>query len=82
MPATEIQFLADVLRSDAHALMNLAVDLARAADLKRSERRRPRGFQILKDWDGSGVITDRRWRGGRPARRIALEWKRESPRSV
>jgi hypothetical protein len=28
--------------------------------------RRPRGFQIVGDWDGTGVLRDRRNRLGRP----------------
>jgi hypothetical protein len=32
--------------------------------------RRPRGFQIVADWDGTGIMRDRRNRRGRPRKRL------------
>jgi hypothetical protein len=45
--------------------------LCREFDIEIARRdgegpRHPRGFQIVADWDGTGILRDRRWRGGRP----------------
>jgi hypothetical protein len=46
-------------------------ELLRDLDIEIARRegeppRRPRGFQIVADWDGTGVMRDRRNRLGRP----------------
>lgn len=66
MPAAELQLLAEVLRTDGHMLIGVANDVLRAAEFKQSQPRRARGFQVIKDWDGTGIMRDARWRGGRP----------------
>jgi hypothetical protein len=43
-------------------LRDLGIEIARR---EGEAPRRPRGFQIVADWDGTGVLRDRRWRGGR-----------------
>jgi hypothetical protein len=66
MPASDLQLLAEVLRRDGRAIMGVADELSRAADLKLLQPRRARGFQIIRDWDATGILRDGRWRGGRP----------------
>ena len=46
-------------------------ELMRDLDIEIARRegegpRRPRGFQIVADWDGTGIMRDRRNRLGRP----------------
>lgn len=65
MPAGDIQLLADAFRHDGQKMLGMADELARVAEAKRFLPRRTRGFQIIKDWDGTGVPRDARWRGGR-----------------
>jgi hypothetical protein len=65
MPVSDLELLAEVLRMDGQAIIGAATELSRAADTKRAQPRRARGFQIIKDWDGTGVLRDGRWRGGR-----------------
>jgi hypothetical protein len=65
MPAGELQLLADVFRDDGHLMLGIAGELARVAESKRQQPRHARGFQIVKDWDGTGIVRDARWRGGR-----------------
>jgi hypothetical protein len=43
----------------------LATELEEYAKKQRAEGRRPRGFEIVKDRDGTGGMTDCHWRGGR-----------------
>jgi hypothetical protein len=50
-------------------LSGLARGIADAADRVRLRGRRARGFQKVQDWDGTGIESDRRWRGGRGKRR-------------
>jgi len=57
--------VAEVIRDDGRSLTDMSRELADVSQKRRSQLRRPRGFQVLKDWDGTGVIKDRRWRGGR-----------------
>ena len=65
MPADDAQLLAYYIRARAEEGLALARELEEYAAKRRAEGRRPRGFQIVKDWDGTGIKTDRRWRGGR-----------------
>jgi hypothetical protein len=65
MQADTMALLADVIRDDGRFLTEISRELAEVAAKKRSELRRPRGFQLMKDWDNNGSISDRRWRGGR-----------------
>jgi hypothetical protein len=65
MPEPLMQMLSEVIRHDAELLGGIAKELSRLAELKRSRGRTARGFQIVKDWDGSGVKRDARWRGGK-----------------
>jgi hypothetical protein len=59
------------------ASMNCKICLATSGSLRTSpvatfqsaQPRHGRGFQTLGDWNGTGVITDRRWRGGRSRRK-------------
>jgi hypothetical protein len=69
MPAGERELLADVLRHDGQCLVGVAADLKRSAELKRSQPRTARGFQVVKDW-GDGVMRDGRNRSGRPTRKV------------
>jgi hypothetical protein len=64
--AETMELLAGVLCEEGQILIDIAGELASAAKLKGAQPRRPRGFQVVKDWDGSGIMRDARWRGGRP----------------
>jgi hypothetical protein len=44
-------------------LRDLGIEIARR---EGEGPRRPRGFQIIADWDGTGIMRDRRNRLGRP----------------
>jgi hypothetical protein len=66
MPPGSMEMLADAIAHSGRLLIGMADSIAYDARKAGARPRRPRGFQVLKDWDGSGVITDRRWRGGRP----------------
>jgi hypothetical protein len=68
MPAAAMNALAKSLRDAGNELRGLADALARAASQASMQPRRPRGFQIIKDWGGNGVARDARWRGGRRSR--------------
>jgi hypothetical protein len=59
-----MELLAELLRDDGHSLIRIANDVAHEAKLKQAQPRRARGFQVVKDWDGTGITHDRRWRGG------------------
>ncbi len=65
MPAEKMQALAESLRADGNDLTGLADALAHAARQASMQPRRARGFQVVKDWDGDGVVRDARWHGGR-----------------
>jgi hypothetical protein len=73
MPPSAMENLADALRHSGSLLVGLADALANTARQARVQPRRARGFQIVKDWDGDGVRSDRRWRGGRTTRRVKRE---------
>jgi len=60
--------LAEALRQDGRMLLSMAEEVDHAARTARKQHRVPRGFQLIGDWDGTGVMRDRRWRGGRPHR--------------
>ena len=72
MPAKKMTEFADSLRETADVLTGFAGGIADAADQVRLRGRRARGFQMVKDWDGTGVENDRRWRGGKGKKRGAL----------
>jgi len=72
-PMEAMYLLAGVLRQDSFYFGHIAEELEKAAKLKATQRRRPRGFEIVKDWDGTGIITDRRWRGGRGRRKAKIK---------
>jgi hypothetical protein len=61
--------LAEALRDSGRLLVGMSDDIAYAAKKAAARPRHGRGFQVVKDWDNSGVISDRRWRGGRPRRK-------------
>lgn len=65
MPADKMAKLAKSLLDHPEPLRGFGEGLAYAAEKARARGRRARGFQIVKDWDGTGFMTDRRWRGGR-----------------
>jgi YD repeat-containing protein len=74
--------LAEALKDSGRLLVGMSDAIAYAAKKAAAQPRHGRGFQVLKDWDGSGRITDRRWRGGRRRRKkMAREGcrARESP---
>ena len=59
------------LRRLAHLACVRLNELMRDLDIEVARRegegpRRPRGFQIVADWDGTGIMRDRRNRLGRP----------------
>jgi len=66
MPARRMVELHDFLRRDAAIVSSLQSDLEFqiAQEFRRFKPRR--GFYVVKDWDGTGVRTNRQWRGGRP----------------
>ena len=66
LPAARMQELHDFLRRDAAIILSLQSDLEFqiAVEVRRFKPRR--GFFAVKDWDGTGIGTDRQWRGGRP----------------
>lgn len=65
MPAEKMSGLAASFRESAYALIEFARGIDEAADQVRLRGRRARGFQKVQDWDGTGIESDRRWRGGR-----------------
>jgi hypothetical protein len=69
MPVKTMDVLARVLCDDGSCLIDIGNDVARVATLKRAQPRRARGFQVVKDWDGTGIASDRRWRRGRSRKR-------------
>jgi hypothetical protein len=66
MPPRRMDALAEALKDSGRLLVGMSDAIAYAAKKAAAQPRHGRGFQVLKDWDGTGVITDRRWRGGRP----------------
>jgi hypothetical protein len=72
MPAPEMQLLANVLRDAGRELASVGAVVSHSAELKRSQGRRARGFQVVKDWDGTGIMRDARWHGGRRGKNKAL----------
>ena len=61
------------LRRLAHLACVRLNELMRDLDIEVARRegegpRRPRGFQIVADWDGTGIMRDRRNRLGWPKR--------------
>ena len=60
-----MQLLANVLHQVGCELVSVAAEVSRSAELKRSQGRLARGFQVVKDWDGTGIMRDARWHGGR-----------------
>jgi hypothetical protein len=68
MPAKKMVEFAESLRWSAGALADLARGIDGAAEQVRLRGRQARGFQKVQDWDGTGVESDRRWRGGRGKR--------------
>jgi len=68
MPAAKMDLLAKSLRDAGNELRGLADALAYAASQASMQPRRARGFQVVKDWDDTGVRRDGRWRGGRGRR--------------
>jgi hypothetical protein len=65
MSAAYVEVLAHSIRCRAEQGLALAQELDDYAAKRRAEPRRAGGFQIIKDWDGSGLLRDARWRGGR-----------------
>jgi hypothetical protein len=65
MPADDAERLAHFIRTRSERGMELAKELEDYAAKRRAEPRQARGFEIVKDWDGAGIETDRRWRGGK-----------------
>ena len=65
MPAARMQELHDFLRRYAAIVVSLQSDLEFhvAQEFMRFKPRR--GFYVVKDWDGTGIRTNRQWRGGR-----------------
>ncbi len=68
MPAEKMANLAASCVERTDLLRDLAGGIAYAAEQARTRGRRPRGFQVVKDWDGTGTMCDRRWRGGKGKR--------------
>jgi len=64
VPARRMQELHDSLRRDAAIILSLQSDLE--FQITQEDRRfKPRrGFFVVKDWDGTGLRTNRQWRGG------------------
>jgi hypothetical protein len=64
IPADDAERLAHFIRARSEHGLALAKELYEYSAQRRAEPRRPRGFQIVRERDG--VMTDGRWRGGRP----------------
>ena len=65
-PAARMQELRDFLGRDAAIISSLQCDLEFQI-AREFQRFKPlRGFYAVKDWDGTGIRTNRQWRGGRP----------------
>jgi hypothetical protein len=58
MTAATMGLFAEMLRHQGELLIDIAGELADVAKLKGAQPRCARGFQIVKDWDGSGVLRD------------------------
>ena len=69
MSAAKMTKLATSLIESSDLLRDLARGIAFAAEKARGRGRRRRGFEIVKDWDGRGIVSDRRWRQGRSKKR-------------
>jgi hypothetical protein len=67
LPAEDAEMLAAYIRARAEPGIDLAKELENYAAKRRAEGRRARGFQVVRERDGTGSIPrDARWRGGRP----------------
>jgi hypothetical protein len=66
MPIVQMHAMAEALRHDI-GIANSALSFLEV-EIQRRERDPPRrrGFFVVKDWDGTGIRTNRQWRGGRP----------------
>jgi hypothetical protein len=73
MPIAHMRAMAAALRHDI-GIANSAL-LFLKVEIQRREREPPqrRGFYVVKDWDGTGIRTDRRWRGGRARPPAAID---------
>lgn len=65
LPAEDAERLAQFIRSRSQQGLSLTQELEDYAAKRRTQPRSTRGFQVVKDWDGTGVLRDARWRGGR-----------------
>ena len=65
--------MADALRHEI-AIANSALSFLEV-EIQPWERDPPRrrGFFVDKDWDGTGIRTNRQWRGGRPRPPTAID---------
>jgi transcriptional regulator with XRE-family HTH domain len=65
VPIGQMRAMAEALRHEIgiakSALSFLEVEIQR----RECDPPRRRGFFVVKDWDGSGIRTNRQWRGGR-----------------
>jgi hypothetical protein len=57
--------LLDFLRHHAGIASSLGSDLEFHIRQKDRRPKPRRGFYVVKDWDGTGIRTNRQWRGGR-----------------
>ena len=68
MPAYRARLLAARLISHAAVARSLAADVEYYARILERQPRLARGWQVMRDRDGTGVLRDGRWRGGRRKR--------------
>ena len=66
VPVDVLDELVSFLRRHSAVSLALADSLEREADKARVRRRKPTGFMIIRDRDGTGIPRDGRNRRGRP----------------
>jgi hypothetical protein len=67
MPASAMKALADFLREQSP--MAWVVEAEARVEARRIKPRR--GFFEIRDWDGTGVLRNAQWRGGRSRKTAA-----------
>ncbi len=70
IPAGALERLARVLARDAEVIQSFGQQIAFAAKQEAKRPRLPRGWQVVKVRDASGIPRDGRWHGGRAKSRM------------
>jgi hypothetical protein len=65
MPADRMRELLTFLQHHAGVVASLRLNLEFHIRQEGRRIKSRRGFFVVKDWDGTGIRTNRQWRGGR-----------------